>query len=101
MTYGRLMRRIIIPQAVLRITPGILNQYVNCFKSTSIVSIIAVPDLMYYATMIVTSTFLPMPVYTLVALIYFFLVFAIAMGVRMATARLPNFSYYAAGGDHR
>ena len=26
MTYARLMRRIVIPQAVLRITPGILNQ---------------------------------------------------------------------------
>jgi polar amino acid transport system permease protein len=97
MTYGRLMRRVVIPQAVLRITPGLLNQYVNCFKSTSIVSIIAVPDLMYYASMIVTSTFLPMPVYTLVALIYFGLVFAMAMAVRMAVSRLPNFSYFAQG----
>ena len=95
MTYARLMRRIVIPQAVLRITPGILNQYVNCLKSTSIVSIIAVPDLMYYATLIVTSTFLPMPVYTLVALIYFLLIFAIAMAVRVAISRLPNFSYFA------
>jgi polar amino acid transport system permease protein len=96
MTYERLMRRIVIPQAAIRMLPGILNQYVNCFKSTSIVSIIAVPDLMYYASMIVTSTFLPMPVYTLVALIYFGLVYLIALGVRKATSRLPNFGYFAA-----
>jgi polar amino acid transport system permease protein len=99
MTFPRLMRRVVIPQAVVRMLPGILNQYVNCFKATSIVSIIAVPDLMYYASMIVTATFLPMPVYTLVALIYFGLVWLIALGVKKATARLPRFGYFA--GDRR
>src|SRR3954447_24345970 len=37
MTHTRLMRRIVIPQAVIRMLPGILNQFVTCFKSTSIV----------------------------------------------------------------
>src|SRR5436190_17864300 len=68
MTYLLLMYRIVVPQAVIRVLPGILNQFVTCFKSSSIVSIIAVPDIMYHATLIVSQTFLPMPVYTLVAL---------------------------------
>lgn len=94
MTYLRLMRRIVVPQAFIRMMPGILNQFVTCFKSTSIVSIIAVPDLMYQAGLIVSATFLPMPVYTFVALIYFLMVLAVSSAVRAITHRLPNFGYF-------
>ena len=94
MTYQRLMRRIVVPQALMRIIPGILNQFVTCFKSTSIVSVIAVPDLMYQAGLLVSITFLPMPVYTLVAFVYFVMVMIIAFGVRLATRRLPQFGYF-------
>jgi polar amino acid transport system permease protein len=91
MTYGRLMRRIVVPQAVIRMMPGILNQFVTCVKSTSIVSIIAVPDLMYQAGLIASETFLPMQVYTFAAFAYFFLVLVISFAVRQATRRLPRF----------
>jgi polar amino acid transport system permease protein len=94
MTYPRLMRRIVLPQAFMRILPGILNQYVTCFKSTSIVSIIAVPDLMYQAGLIVSATFLPMPVYTAVAITYFLLVLVVSTGVRWASRRLPSSGYF-------
>ena len=94
MTYTRLMRRIVIPQAFIRMLPGILNQYVICFKSTSIVSIIAVPDLMYQAGLIVSATFLPMPVYTAVALTYFVLVFAVSSLVRYLSRKLPMGGYF-------
>ncbi len=94
MTYQRLMRRIVIPQALIRMLPGILNQYVICFKSTSIVSIIAVPDLMYQAGLIVSATFLPMPVYTAVALTYFVLVFLVSSLVRYLSRKLPMGGYF-------
>src|SRR5258706_1044063 len=94
MTYPRLMRRIVIPQAFIRMLPGILNQFVICFKSTSIVSIIAVPDLMYQAGLIVSATFLPMPVYTAVALTYFVVVFAVSSAVRYLSRKLPMACYF-------
>jgi polar amino acid transport system permease protein len=94
MTYGRLMRRIVVPQAVMRMLPGILNQFVTCFKSTSIVSVIAVPDLMYHAGLIVSATFLPMPIYTLVAAMYFLMVLAVSAAVRRLSRRLPTFGYF-------
>src|SRR4051794_2492393 len=96
MTYGRLMRRIVLPQAVIRMIPGILNQFVTCFKSTSIVSIIAVPDLMYQAGLIASATFLPMPIYSFVAFVYFVLVLVIALLVRRATAHLPHTGAFGA-----
>ena len=99
MTYSRLMRRIVIPQAFIRMLPGILNQFVTCFKSTSIVSIIAVPDIMYQAGLIVSATFLPMPVYTAVAMIYFVLVFLISVVVRWLSRKLPSTGYFQ-GGQH-
>jgi His/Glu/Gln/Arg/opine family amino acid ABC transporter permease subunit len=99
MTHARLMRRIVVPQAVIRMIPGILNQFVTCFKSTSIVSIIAVPDLMYQAGLIVSATFLPMPVYTFVAIIYFLMVLSVSSAVRVITSRLPNFGYFHARPD--
>lgn len=94
MTYPRLMRRIVIPQAVMRMLPGILNQFVTCFKSTSIVSVIAVPDLMYQAGLIVSATFLPMPIYTAVALMYFLMVLAVSWLVNAAAHRLPSYSQF-------
>ena len=40
-------------------------------KNTSLVSVIAVPDLVYNATLINAETYRPLEVYTVVALIYF------------------------------
>lgn len=51
------MRLVILPQAVVRVFYGLLNQLVTCFKSISIVSVIAIPDLMYQAGLIVGETF--------------------------------------------
>jgi polar amino acid transport system permease protein len=96
MSHARLMARIVLPQAIMRSVPGILNQFVTCFKSTSIVSVIAVPDLMYQAGLMVSATFLTMPIYTLVAIIYFVVVFAISRTVRWLTRRLPTAGFYGA-----
>ena len=96
MTQARLMARIVLPQAVMRSIAGILNQFVTCFKSTSIVSVIAVPDLMYQAGLIVSATFLTMPIYTLIAVVYFVVVLAISRAVQWATRKLPTVGYFRA-----
>lgn len=90
MTKPRMMGRIVLPQAVIRMMPGILNQFVTCVKSTSIVSVIAVPDLMYQAGLVVSATFVAMPVWTFTALVYFLLVMGVSSLVRYASSRLPS-----------
>jgi His/Glu/Gln/Arg/opine family amino acid ABC transporter permease subunit len=85
-----IMRLVVLPQAIMRMLPGVLNQFVTCFKSTSIVSVIAVPDLMYEAGLVVSATFVAMPVYTFVALFYFLLVVVVSAGVRQIASRLPT-----------
>lgn len=86
----RVMRHVVLPQALRRVLPGLLNQFVTCFKSTSIVSVIAVPDLMYQAGLIVSATYVAMPVYTAVALAYFLLVWGVSHLVRVVARRLPQ-----------
>jgi polar amino acid transport system permease protein len=58
------------------------------------VSVIAVPDLMYQAGLIVSATFLPMPIYTIVALMYFVMVLIVSWLVNTAARRLPSYSQF-------
>jgi polar amino acid transport system permease protein len=69
------MRKVILPQAVRRMIPPFVNQSITQLKNTSLVSTIAVPDLLYNGTLITADTYRPLEVYTVVALIYFALLF--------------------------
>ena len=70
-----LMRRVVLPQAVRRMVPPFLNQSIIQLKNTSLVSTIAVPDLLYQGTLVTSDTYKPLEVYTVVALIYFMMLF--------------------------
>ena len=69
------MRLVILPQAVRRMLPPYVNQSITQLKNTSLVSVIAVPDLVYNATLINADTYRPLEVYTVVAVIYFLILF--------------------------
>ncbi len=71
----RLLRLVILPQALKPMLAPYVNQSVTQLKNTSLVSVIAVPDLVYNATLINADTYRPLEVYTVVALIYFAILF--------------------------
>lgn len=71
----KMMRLVILPQAVRRMVPPFVNQSITQLKNTSLVSTIAVPDLLYQGTVITETTYRPLEVYTIVAAIYFALLF--------------------------
>ncbi|HEX9898971.1 MAG TPA: amino acid ABC transporter permease, partial [Candidatus Methylomirabilis sp.] len=80
---GYLMFRwVIMPQAVRRILPEAMNQFISLFKSTTLVSLIAVPDLMYQVSMITQQQMRPMPLYSGAAIIYFIVILALSSLVR-------------------
>jgi His/Glu/Gln/Arg/opine family amino acid ABC transporter permease subunit len=79
--------RIILPQVVRRMLPEALNQFVSLFKATTIVSLIAVPDLMYDVSMVIQQEMRPLPLYTGAALVYFLIIFILASGVRAFSER--------------
>ncbi|HEX4262661.1 MAG TPA: amino acid ABC transporter permease [Acetobacteraceae bacterium] len=85
-----MMRHVILPQAVRRMVPPFMNQSITQLKNTSLVSTIAVPDLLYQGTLITADTYRPLEVYTVVALIYFALLFPATRLVQAYEARLAR-----------
>ena len=84
------MRRVVLPQAVRRMVPPFMNQSITQLKNTSLVSTIAVPDLLYQGTLITADTYRPLEVYTVVALIYFALLFPATRFVQAYEQRLAS-----------
>jgi polar amino acid transport system permease protein len=73
MTRGRALWRIIIPQAMRSIVPPTGNQLISMIKATSLVSVIAMADLLYSVQSIYNRTFEIIPM-LLVAVIWYLLI---------------------------
>jgi len=84
---GLILRRIVLPQVVRRMLPEAVNQLVSLFKATTIVSLIAVPDLMYRVSMVTQQEMRPLPLYTGAALVYFAIIWAAAGALRAVSER--------------
>src|SRR6202008_294704 len=82
----RVLRLVILPQALKPMLATYVNQSGKQLKKTSLVSVIAVPDLVYNATLINADTYRPLEGYTIVALIYFAILFpATLVGGRLGS----------------
>jgi polar amino acid transport system permease protein len=70
MTPMRTLRRIVLPQAMKLIVPPLGNQTILMLKTTSLVSILALADLLYSAQAIYARTYETMPMLIVVSLWY-------------------------------
>jgi polar amino acid transport system permease protein len=84
------MRHVILPQAVKRMIPPFMNQSIIQLKNTSLVSTIAVADLLYNGTIITAATYRPLEVYTMVAVIYFLVLFPLTLAAQQVERRLAR-----------
>jgi polar amino acid transport system permease protein len=91
MTRARALRRIIIPQAMRSIIPPTGNQLISMIKATSLVSVIAMGDLLYSVQAVYNRTFEVIPL-LLVAVLWYLLVTSILNVGQSAIER-----YYARG----
>jgi len=90
MRRGQVMRHVILPQAVKRMIPPFMNQSIIQLKNTSLVSTIAVADLLYEGTIITAATYRPLEVYTMVAIIYFIVLFPLTIAAQQVERRLAR-----------
>ena len=81
------LRRIILPQAMRAILPGIANQAIGMIKSTSIASVIMVNELTFRAQQIVGQNFKFFTVFTAAALLYLAMTSCVAVGQIAAERR--------------
>ncbi|MFT4192873.1 MAG: amino acid ABC transporter permease [Comamonas sp.] len=79
MTRAQVMRRVVLPQALRRMVPPLVNQSILQLKNTSLLSVLALPDLLYQGQVIAHETYRPLEVYTLVAVLYFAVLFPITL----------------------
>jgi len=73
MTRGLALRRIILPQAMRAIVPPTGNQFISMIKATSLVSVIAMSDLLYSVQAVYNNTFEVIPM-LLVAVLWYLLI---------------------------
>ena len=85
-----MMRRVVLPQAIRRMVPPFMNQSIIQLKNTSLISTIAVPDLLYQGEQITSATYRPLEVYTVVAVIYFALLFPATLLAQAYERRLAK-----------
>ncbi len=80
MNHRLILRRITLPQAMRFIVPPTGNETINLLKTTSLVTIIAVNDLLYAAQSIYARTFETIPLLIVVAFWYLFVVTLLSIG---------------------
>jgi len=59
MSHGQAMRFVIVPQAVRRVIPPLLNDFIALMKDTSLVSVISLPEVVRVGQDIYSETFNP------------------------------------------
>lgn len=72
--YGRRMKDIILPQAIRNILPSLVNEFINLFKESAIVSIIGEADLMRRSQMVAAHKFTYFEPFIVAGLCYYVIV---------------------------
>ncbi len=86
----QVLRTVILPQAIKRMIPPFMNQSIIQLKNTSLVSTIAVSDLLYQGSLITSATYRPLETYTTVAIIYFAVLFPLTLAAQAVERRLQR-----------
>jgi len=81
MSPAQVMRRIVLPQALVRMLPAFGSLASVTIKDTAIASVIAVPELMRQSETVAGQSFQPIEVYTFAMVVYFLLLFPVTRGI--------------------
>jgi polar amino acid transport system permease protein len=89
--------RIVMPQTVLMVAPSIVNQFTVIVKSSTLVSVITVHDLMFQALKLVNVWYEPIEILTATAGLYIAFVFLVSLaGKSLADALRRRYGLAAA-----
>ncbi|MFC0187925.1 amino acid ABC transporter permease [Fictibacillus aquaticus] len=78
MTHRQAMRHIILPQASKRMIPPLGNEFIVLIKESSLASVLALPELMYWGRAMMAEYYKPWEPYLTVAFIYLLLTLGLA-----------------------
>jgi polar amino acid transport system permease protein len=90
MSRAQILRRIVLPQALVRMLPAFGSLLSVTIKDTAIASVIAVPELMRQSETLAGQSFQPIEVYSFAMLAYFLILFPVTRGVDRLYRRLAH-----------
>ena len=90
MTYAQAMQRIVLPQAVKRMIPAFMERAIELMKTTTLVATISYADLLFAANEVSQKSFRPLETYTVVALVYFVVIFMASLVARRLELRFAR-----------
>ena len=90
MSPAQVMRRIVLPQALVRMLPAFGSLLSITIKDTAIASVIAVGELMRQSETVAGQSFQPIEVFTFAMLLYFVLLFPVTRGVDAVYRRVAH-----------
>lgn len=94
LTQRKIITRVILPQALIRMIPPVTSQIVSLIKNSSLLYVIAVAELMRQAETLNAQIAEPMAIFTIIAVIYFALAYPVTVVSEMIYKRL----YHRAAG---
>ena len=99
MSHFQTMLHVILPQAVRNIMPSIGNEFVVNIKDSSVLSVIAITELMFIAKQSGGAYAKFVPAYVICAVIYFILTFTVTRLLRLAERKLEGGKNYTICGS--
>lgn len=90
MSHAQIVRKIILPQAIVRILPPYGSILSITIKDTAIATVIAVPEFMHQSETITSQSLRPIEVFTTAMIVYFILLFPVTRGVDFIYRRVAH-----------
>lgn len=99
MSHSQTMLKVIIPQVMRNILPSVSNEFVINIKDTSVLNVIGVTELYYFAGIIKRQNFQTFQTYLVVCVIYFILTFTVTQILRFCERKLDGKENYTIFGS--
>jgi polar amino acid transport system permease protein len=90
MSGAQIIRKIILPQAIVRILPPYGSILSITIKETAVATVIAVPEYMHQSETIASQSLRPIEVFTTAMVVYFILLFPVTRGVDFVYRRIAH-----------
>ena len=99
MSHWQAMLHVILPQVLRNILPSVSNEFVINIKDTSVLNVIGVTELYYFAGIIKRQNFQTFQTYLVVCILYFILTFTVTRLLRWVERKLDGNENYTIFGS--
>ena len=88
LSYGKAMKKVVLPQAIRTMIPSIINQFIITLKDTSILSVIGFPELVNTAKNVQANTFMAFQTWAIVGVMYLIVITILSRSAKLLERRL-------------